>query len=73
MEYPTIFRCQSGGKMFRVVEVSDPIAPYGYYYYVYAGRKRFKNNPFPTAYAAAECIMRACLDIWTGVLEENTL
>lgn len=71
MEYPTIFRCQSDGKMYRVVEVSDPVAPYGYYYYVYAGRRRCSNVPFTCAYDAAMCIMRACLDEWCGVLEED--
>ena len=59
--------------MFRVVEVSDPVAPHGYYYYVYAGRKKYKSSPFTTAFAAAECIMRACLDIWSGVLEGGEL
>ena len=68
-----VFRCQSEGMMFKVYEVSVPTAPHGYYYYLYCGRKRWIKEPFVTAYEAAERAMRACLDIWCGVLDKETL
>lgn len=56
------FRCQGEGIMYRVITVSCPTAPHGYYYYVYAGRKRATAQPFANIYDAARYCTNLCLD-----------
>lgn len=68
-----VFRCQSEGSMFRVVMVSCPSAPYGYYYYAYKGRKRLRKEPFTTIYDAADYCSRQAIDEQMNDEEEVVL
>lgn len=68
MEYPCVFRCQSTGHMFRVLEYSNPNAPWGFYYYVYCGRKRVRDGQFATLEGAIQYCVKQC----SNTLVEST-
>ncbi len=57
-----VFRCQAEGSMYRVICVSCPTSPWGYYYFAYKGRKKLNKSPFATIYAAAEYCCRQAID-----------
>lgn len=57
-----VFRCQGEGEMYKVWEVPSPNSPFGYYYYVYYGRRKAVSEPFVTLEKAANFCMRKCLN-----------
>lgn len=73
MDYPCIFRCQSTGQMYRVLECSNPCAPWGYYYHVYCGRKRVKEAQFATLERAIQYCIRQCMNVVVNLPEEGVL
>lgn len=73
MDYPCVFRCQSTGRMFRVLECSNPNAPWGFYYYVYCGRKRVKEAQFATLEGAILYCAKRCSNVLMDLTEEGAL
>ena len=65
------FRCQSEGEMYKVQCISCPTAPYGYYYYVWKGRRRLKKEPFALYADATRYCTECCIgDYLTNGEEE---